>query len=78
VFREGSYKTYNTALQRNIPLVSARWVEGCKLAKRMVDPQIYPCVQLEKYKTPKKKKKKPELDITDLLKKPVTISLFNI
>lgn len=50
VFYGGYRKTYNTAIERNIPLVSARWVEKSKLANKMLDPVDYPPVDIENYK----------------------------
>jgi len=53
VFRDGYRRTYNKAIERNIPLVSARWVENSRLANRILDPKEYPPVDIAKYtKTP--------------------------
>jgi len=68
VFRDGYRRTYDKAIERNIPLVSARWVENSRLAKRILDPNEYPPVDMEKYT------KAPE----DNLKFPiVSINIFN-
>ncbi|XP_050533488.1 microcephalin-like isoform X2 [Daktulosphaira vitifoliae] len=56
VFRDGYRATYRKAIERNIPLVSARWVEGCKISNTLLDPANYPPVDLEKYQ------KTPEID----------------
>uniref|UniRef100_A0A2H8TMI7 Microcephalin n=1 Tax=Melanaphis sacchari TaxID=742174 RepID=A0A2H8TMI7_9HEMI len=53
MFCDGLRSTYNKAIKRNIPLVSARWMEYSKLANKMLDPLDYPPVDMEKYtKTP--------------------------
>lgn len=49
VFRDGYRKTYNTAIERKIPLVSAKWVENCRLANKILNPIDYPPVDIEKY-----------------------------
>lgn len=50
MFCDGYRSTYNKAVERNIPLVSARWMEYSKLANKMQDPADYPPVGMEKYK----------------------------
>jgi len=50
MFCDGLRSTYNKAIKRNIPLVSARWMEYSKLANKMLDPDDYPPVDMEKYK----------------------------
>lgn len=50
VFRDGYRKTYDKAIERKIPLVSARWVEYSRIAKKMLNPVDYPPVDIEKYK----------------------------
>ncbi|XP_060877830.1 uncharacterized protein LOC132950410 isoform X2 [Metopolophium dirhodum] len=56
MFCDGYRSTYNKAIKRNIPLVSARWMEYSKLANKMLKPEDYPPVGLENYtkKTPVK------------------------
>ncbi|CAH1733335.1 unnamed protein product [Aphis gossypii] len=55
MFCDGYRSTYNKAVERNIPLVSARWMEYSRLAKKIQDPADYPPVGMEKYtKTPSK------------------------
>jgi len=56
MFCDGYRSTYKKAIKRNIPLVSARWMEYSKLANKMLEPEDYPPVDLEKYtkKTPVK------------------------
>ncbi|XP_001949045.2 uncharacterized protein LOC100168837 [Acyrthosiphon pisum] len=56
MFCDGYRSTYKKAIKRNIPLVSARWMEYSKLANKMLEPKDYPPVDLEKYtkKTPVK------------------------
>lgn len=49
VFRDGYRKTYDTAIKREIPLVSAKWVENCYLANKILNPVDYPPVDIEKY-----------------------------
>lgn len=49
VFRDGYRKTYNTAISRKIPLVSAKWVENCRLSNKILDPVDYPPMNIEKY-----------------------------
>lgn len=54
MFCDGLRSTYNKAIKRNIPLVSARWMEYSKLANKILDPADYPPIGMEKYtKTPK-------------------------
>lgn len=55
VFRDGYRKTYTKAIERNVPLVSVKWVEDCKLANKILNPIDYPPVDIEKYSTPKLK-----------------------
>lgn len=50
MFCDGYRSTYNKAIKRNIPLVSARWMEYSKLANKMLKPEDYPPVDMEKYK----------------------------
>lgn len=50
MFCDGYRSTYNKAIKRNIPLVSARWMEYSKLANKMLKPEDYPPVDIEKYK----------------------------
>lgn len=57
VFGDGYRKTYNKAIERNIPLVSVKWIEDCKLANKILDPVDYPPVNIVKYLTPKPKLK---------------------
>ncbi|XP_027851704.2 microcephalin-like [Aphis gossypii] len=55
MFCDGYRSTYNKAVKRNIPLVSARWMEYSKLANKILDPIDYPPVGMEKYtKNPSK------------------------
>lgn len=49
MFCDGLRSTYNKAIKRNIPLVSARWMEYSKLANKILDPADYPPVDMEKY-----------------------------
>lgn len=51
VFRDGYRKTYTTSVNRNVPLVSARWLEDSRLANKILDPINYPPVGIEKYTT---------------------------
>ncbi|XP_003244772.1 microcephalin isoform X1 [Acyrthosiphon pisum] len=61
LFCDGYRSTYNKAVERNIPLVSARWMEYSYLAKKMQDPADYPPVDMEKYtKTPSRNIKIPK------------------
>lgn len=53
VFRDGYRKTYDTAIERKIPLVSARWVENSKFAKKILSPDDYPPIGIEKYTRPR-------------------------
>ncbi|CAI6354085.1 unnamed protein product [Macrosiphum euphorbiae] len=56
MFCDGYRSTYNKAVERNIPLVSARWMEYSYKANKMLDPATYPPVGIEKYtKTPPRK-----------------------
>jgi len=56
MFCDGYRSTYNKAVERNIPLVSARWMEYSYKANKMLDPATYPPVGMEKYtKTPPRK-----------------------
>lgn len=64
VFRDGYPKTYNTAIQRNIPLVSACWVEKSILAKKLMDPVDYPPINMEKYTKPREYKFKFNLKVS--------------
>lgn len=50
MFCDGYRSTYNKAVERNIPLVSARWMKYSELANKMLDPVDYPPVDMEKYK----------------------------
>jgi len=60
MFCDGYRSTYNKAVERNIPLVSARWMEYSKLANKIQDPADYPPVGMEKYTTtPSRKIKIP-------------------
>jgi len=53
MFCDGYRSTYNKAVERNIPLVSARWMEYSRKANKMLDPADYPPVGMDKYtKTP--------------------------
>ncbi|VVC30412.1 BRCT domain [Cinara cedri] len=52
VFRDGNPKTYDKAIERNIPLVSARWVHNSRVANKILDPIDYPPVDIEKFKKP--------------------------
>jgi len=53
MFCDGYRSTYTKAIERNIPLVSARWMVYSKLANKMLDPEDYPPVDMDKYtKTP--------------------------
>jgi len=53
MFCDGYRSTYKKSVERNIPLVSARWMEYSYSAKKMLDPADYPPVGMEKYtKTP--------------------------
>lgn len=52
MFCDGYRSTYKKAIQRNIPLVSARWMEYSKLANKMLEPDDYPPVDMEKYAKP--------------------------
>ncbi|KAF0741929.1 microcephalin isoform X1 [Aphis craccivora] len=55
MFCDGYRSTYTKAVERNIPLVSARWIEYSKRANKILDPADYPPVGMEKYtKTPSK------------------------
>lgn len=55
MFCDGYRSTYNKAIERKIPLVSARWMEYSKLANKIQDPADYPPVGMDKYtKTPLK------------------------
>ncbi|XP_060847460.1 uncharacterized protein LOC132927023 [Rhopalosiphum padi] len=61
MFCDGYRSTYNKAVERNIPLVSARWMEYSRRANKIQDPADYPPVGLEKYtKTPSKVIKIPK------------------
>lgn len=40
-------------MERKIPLVSARWVENCQYAKKILDPAEYPPIDIEKYAKPR-------------------------
>lgn len=53
MFRDGYRKTYNKAIEHKIPLVSARWVENCQYAKKILDPAEYPPIDIEKYAKPR-------------------------
>lgn len=53
MFRDGYRKTYDKAMEHKIPLVAARWVENCKIAKKMLNPIDYPPVGIEKYTKPR-------------------------
>jgi len=53
IFRDGYRKTYEKAIERKIPLVSARWIENCKIFKKMLNPADYPAVDLDKYTKPR-------------------------
>lgn len=55
MFRDGYRKTYTKAMERNIPLVSVKWVEDCKLANKILNPIDYLPIDIEKYSTPKLK-----------------------
>lgn len=55
LFLDGYRKTYDTAIERNIPLVSIKWIENCKKSNRLLDPKDFP-INLEKYKKFKKKR----------------------
>jgi len=55
LFSDGYRSTYRKAIERNIPLVSSRWVEYSKRANKILDPADYPPVGMEKYtNTPSK------------------------
>lgn len=54
VFRNGNRKTYNKAIELNIPLVSARWVENCRIANKVLNPIDYPPIDIDKFKKPVK------------------------
>ncbi|XP_026819681.1 uncharacterized protein LOC113558423 [Rhopalosiphum maidis] len=61
MFCDGYRSTYNKAVERNIPLVSARWMEYSRRANKILSPADYPPVGLEKYtKTPSKVIKIPK------------------
>ncbi|XP_022180207.1 uncharacterized protein LOC111040580 [Myzus persicae] len=51
MFCDGYRSTYKKAVERNIPLVSARWMEYSKLANKIQDPADYPPVGMDKYTT---------------------------
>lgn len=53
MFRDGYFKTYDTAIKRNIPLVSARWVEYSMIANKLLDPVVFPPINMEKYTEPR-------------------------
>lgn len=55
MFHDGCRKTYTTAKERNIPLVSMQWIEVCKAAKKVVDHINYPPIGIEEYLKPKLK-----------------------
>lgn len=52
IFNKGYQRTYDTAIKRNIPLVSARWLEYSGLINKQLDPAKYAPYDLEKYKNP--------------------------
>lgn len=70
VFRDGYRKTYDKAIERNIPLVSARWVEYSRMAGKMLNPADYPPVDIEKYKVKYTK--------TRIINSELPVSQFNI
>lgn len=45
----GLQKTYDTAIERKIPLVSAMWIKKCYLNNKILDPVNYPPLNIEKY-----------------------------
>lgn len=56
IFRNGSRKTYETAKNRNIPLVSAKWVNNSRIANKMLNPIDFPAYDTEKYTVKKEVK----------------------
>ncbi|XP_060856102.1 uncharacterized protein LOC132933848 isoform X2 [Metopolophium dirhodum] len=52
MFCDGYRSTYNKAVERNIPLLSARWMEYSYSANKMLDLADYPPVGMEKYTKP--------------------------
>lgn len=53
VFRDGSYQTYDTAMELNIPLVSARWVDHSMIANRIMKTIEYPPINMDSYIEPR-------------------------
>lgn len=50
LFRDGSQKTFDTAQERNIPLVLGKWVYDCETKNKFLDPKLYPSVKSNTYK----------------------------
>ncbi|VVC40993.1 BRCT domain [Cinara cedri] len=57
VFRDGYTKTYTTAMERKIPLVSARWVQTSMNANTLMDPVDFPPINMHKYSMPQEEYK---------------------
>ena len=52
VFKEGSLSTYNRAKKLGLYIVSVNWIEACQKAKEIVDEEMYPTMNQEKYDSP--------------------------
>jgi hypothetical protein len=49
LFHDGSLETYKTAIERKIPMVTEKWVRYSNLAEKMMDPSLFPPVDMERY-----------------------------
>uniref|UniRef100_A0A2S2PWA9 Microcephalin n=1 Tax=Sipha flava TaxID=143950 RepID=A0A2S2PWA9_9HEMI len=49
LFHDGSLETYKTAIERKIPMVTEKWVKYSNLAEKMMDPFLFPPVDVERY-----------------------------
>jgi hypothetical protein len=49
LFHDGSIETYKTAIERKIPMVTEKWVKYSNLAEKMMDPFLFPPVDVERY-----------------------------
>merc|ERR1712008_216679 len=49
VFKEGNLTTYNKAKSLGLFIVSVNWVEACEKENKVVDENLYPTMNKEKY-----------------------------
>lgn len=52
IFKDGSLATYNKAKKMGIFIVSAMWIEACKLEKAKVSEALFPSVSKDRYDSP--------------------------